>query len=77
MIHLPCGYDVSQHPTIGLVVGESKRLKALRFDCIDQRLEYCMIGISPTYHTQHDVPKPVLRFSSHSSAQARWESALH
>lgn len=77
MIQLPCGYDVSQHPTIGLVVGEPRRLKALHFDCINQHLGYCIIGISLTYHTQHDVPKPVVRFSSHSSAQARWESALH
>jgi hypothetical protein len=34
MIPSPRGYDVSQHPTIGLVVGGSRRLKALRFDCI-------------------------------------------
>lgn len=35
------------------------------------------IEIIHTYHAQHDMPNPVRRFSNHSSAQDRWESARH
>ena len=71
MIHLPFGQNMSGHLTIELGVGESKLLEFLRFDCNHQYPGRCRIEVIYTYQTQHDVPNPIRRLSSHSSAQAR------